>query len=454
MSNLKEYREKIREPYWREVADNIGGKLGDELVLALKELYEIYTDDMLDWYAELYDPNTGAFFYSKSARDNEFVVHNGRSYRLLPDAESMCQAFHHTVSMGITNDWREFFPKEILDKSVRFIRGLQDENGFFYHPQWGKEMVDSHVNRRSRDLVWCGNFLNDMKVQPIYDTPNGIKGERSAKFISEAEDGKAEEPKGPFIAEHFRTKEKYLEYLSGLDMKHNSYHCGNLLVTQLSQICTRDKQLEEAGADYRLLEMTVDWLDAQLNPITGHWDDKAGYYGVNGLLKTVSFYNTAKRPLLYPEAAARSAMDAMTDTAELSGIVDIFNTFWAVNNVCYNLRNCGFADGDERADKIKAELMSRSPELVRISRDKALPFKKPDGSFSYCPKMSSPTSQDMPVAIYGSYEGDINGNGLASVGLIEKMAGSLGISVKMPPLFSDKDGERYRAMLIERERKG
>jgi hypothetical protein len=200
--------------------------------------------------------------------------------------------------------------------------------------------------------------------------------------------------------------------------------------------------------------MTVDWLDAQLNPITGHWDDKAGYYGVNGLLKTVSFYNTAKRPLLYPEAAARSAMDAMTDTAELSGIVDIFNTFWAVNNVCYNLRNCGFADGDERADKIKAELMSRSPELVRISRDKALPFKKPDGSFSYCPKMSSPTSQDMPVAIYGAYEGDINGNGLASVGLIEKMAGSLGISVKMPPLFSDKDGERYRAMLVERERKG
>ena len=450
---LKEYREKNREAGWREVADNIGGKLGLELVDALKELYAIYTDDMLDWYAELYDPNTGAFYYSKSARDNEFVEYHGKQYRLLPDAESMCQAFHHTVSMGLTNDWREFFPKEILAKSVDFVRGLQDVNGFFYHPQWGKELPDKYINRRSRDLVWCGNFLKDMNAMPIYDTPNGIKGERSA-IATVTADVKNEGPAQPFIAEHFSTKKKYLEYLSGLDMKHNSYHCGNLLVTQLSQICARDKQLEEEGADYSLLTMTVDWLDAQLNPVTGHWDDDAGYYGVNGLLKTLSFYNTAKRPFLYPEAAARSAMDAMTATDELGAIVDIFNTFWAVNNVCYNLRNCGFADGEERANKIKAELMSRSPELVRISRDKALPFKKPDGSFSYCPKTSSPTSQDMPVAIRGSYEGDINGNGLSSIGLIEKMAGSLGISVKMPPLFSDKDGERYRALLIEREKRG
>ncbi|MBQ8583500.1 MAG: hypothetical protein IJ488_02690 [Clostridia bacterium] len=450
--NLKEYRENRREPFWQAIRDEVGGKLGGEMVEEFKKLYDLYTEDMLDWYIELYDRETGAFYYSKSARDNDTVTHKGKVFKLLPDVESMCQAHGHAVSLGLCSDWRKFFPANILEKSVNFVRGIQDENGFFYHPQWGKEAIDNQVNRRSRDLVWCSKFLTAMNRAPIYDTPNGMVGEKRAKSVPSADGEASVAPDGPYIAEHFRSKERFLEYLSGLDMKTQSYHHGNLLVTQLSQITARDRQLEAEGADYRILDLTVDWLDSQLDPNTGHWNKEANYYGVNGLLKTISFYNTARRQLLYPEAAAKSAIDAMTSTEELSGIVDIFNTFWAVNQVCYNLRNCGFENGEKRAKAIKDHLLGRAPELINAARLKAAPFKKPDGSFSYCPKMSSPTSQDMPVAIRGSYEGDVNGNGLASVGLITRLAESLGITSKMPTLFSELDGERYLKMLIAKDR--
>ena len=49
----------------------IGGnkELADEIYKSIKNIYELYTDDMISWMANLYDPDTGGLYYSNSARN-------------------------------------------------------------------------------------------------------------------------------------------------------------------------------------------------------------------------------------------------------------------------------------------------------------------------------------------------------------------------------------------------
>lgn len=54
---------------------------------------------------------------------------------------------------------------------------LQAPNGFFYHPQWPKELVDSKISRRSRDLDRAELLLRSAGMKPTYDTPNGTAGD-------------------------------------------------------------------------------------------------------------------------------------------------------------------------------------------------------------------------------------------------------------------------------------
>lgn len=457
--DIKEIREKYRRDKWRAIEDSFDGDPalgrghGRLVVDALRDFYSIYSDEVFEWFSSLYDPTVGAFYYSPSARDNDTVTdRRGRTFPLLPDAESTCQAFAFARGSGMMEGVEkpiEFFPRELLDRFTAFVRGMQRENGYFYHPQWG-DAIDKQLNRRARDLVWCGKYLEAVGAVPVYDTPSGIKGEKSALAVA-----KEEKPKAVVATpEHLLSKEAFLSYLGTLDMANRSYHHGNELITQLSQITARDKVLSEQGADYRLLDIVVDWLTEQINPATGHWHAEANYYGVNGLLKTLSFFNT--KGVLYPCAlrAAKSAACAIVSPEPMTGIVDIYNAWWVFGNLSYNLRHFGGEEGNAIAESLKTEVRASAPALIRRSAEKLLPFRKAGGSFSYCPDMSSPTSQDMPVAIYGTPEGDINATGIGHNGARKHIFNCLGIGELTPPLFVKEDGVKFVGMLEERLKNG
>ena len=442
--HFKEYRNNVREPMWRALAD-AAGEGGSQIAAELRELYEIYDDSVLDWYVSLYDAKTGGFYYSVSARDNDFVEFNGKKFPLLPDFESTIQAFEFLSHSGMTKNFYQSLPKTVIDKATEFIKGMQHENGYFYHPQWGKEEVDKRLNRRARDLVWAANHFRNIGAMPKYDTPNGLKGESS--LVSEKTE---EAPKPEIIHEvpkHLENKRAFMDYLDSLDMANRSYHCGNMLVTQLSQITQRDKELSAAGESYSLLQICVDWLDERIHPETGHWHSKADYYGVNGFLKTHSMYNAAGRPIPYPEAAAQSTIDAIASAEPMTAVVDVFNAWWAFAGISYNLRHFGGEGGNARADAILKQLHLGAPAAIRGSKEKIARFKKADGSFSYLPTMSSPTSQDMPVAIYGTNEGDINATGISINGYTNRICDCLGLHDYKPPMFMECDFERYLEML-------
>ena len=69
---------------------------GADIASALREMHALMTDgDVVSWFANLYDPETGGFYYSNSARDTE---------GFLPDLESTRQTMSFFFSSGMANE--------------------------------------------------------------------------------------------------------------------------------------------------------------------------------------------------------------------------------------------------------------------------------------------------------------------------------------------------------------
>ena len=157
------------EKDWIKLKERAGAPLAD----AVKKLYSLYGEDMLDWFAEVYDPGTGGFYASVSGRD-------GVSFG--PDIQCTAQALKFMVNSGLTRDagadLKEVLPEDMQHRLIYFTKSLQDpENGYFYHKQWGREGTDSKLSRRGRDLSFATVVFTELGSAPTYDTPNGLKGD-------------------------------------------------------------------------------------------------------------------------------------------------------------------------------------------------------------------------------------------------------------------------------------
>ena len=85
VARLKEQAEPEVDKAWNDLASAVGDN-GDEFVEAMKQLYTLSTDNLISWFANLYDPAIGGYYYSNSGRD---------TYGFLPDIESTNQATNY-----------------------------------------------------------------------------------------------------------------------------------------------------------------------------------------------------------------------------------------------------------------------------------------------------------------------------------------------------------------------
>jgi len=455
--------EKTKEKYYKALSDKVGGKQGERIAEAIRDMYTLYTPEMIDWFASLYDPTVGGYYYSNGARDNEKIYYQGAMYNLLPDTESTEQALRFINTSGLLGDGtlKEKLPSWMREQIVRYIKGLQHPNGFFYNPQWPKELADSKLSRRARDLNWCVSILENLGSAPTYDTPTGIKGdgldvdgravERSTVSPSSARE---ETPRGSVaIPKELESKNSFIEYLSSLDIKHESYSVGNTLTSIAGQIIYRDKELLAQGADYSLCKIVIDWLNENQNPENGLWHGKADYYGVNGLMKTSGVYGKIGVLMPHADKAVRSAIDAISTDETPNAVTCIYNTWFAVTRIKRHLREYGGEEGKRMSDKIVADLRETAPETIRITKEKLAVFAKPYGSFSYTPMASAARSQGMPVTFNGAFEGDVNATIICSSDILSYMYSALELSDVKVPIYSTEDFERYVAILEKRKAK-
>ena len=72
-----------------------------------------------------------------------------------------------------------------------------------------------------------------------------------------------------------------------------------------------------------------------------------------------------------------------------------------------------------------------------------------DGSFSYSRSGSTSTAQGCPIAVPGSCEGDINGNGIATLALTQHILMALEAKEYMVPFYTEAERRMFVNILEE-----
>ena len=444
--NTIEYQRELDEveveAQYRRLYEEILAATGDEssaneVYNEIRTLYSLYGDGLISWLANLYDPEIGGFYYSNSARD---------TVGYLPDIESTGQAFSIMVASGLCSNAE--IPQWMADAAVRFVKSLQDPNGYFYHPQWGKQATDANTTRRSRDVGKAIGVLNRFGASPTYDTPTGVKGD-GVKYDGTLVASLQQRPSSAVISAslitlmgsvsyegtYLESKASFKTWLDGLDLNstpYQTYSTGNYLSTQASEIKARDKELSAKG-EGGLVKMLTDWLEAEQSPITGLFTglDYAEMDGVNGLFKISSAYSTLEQPLKYPVEALQSVMEVLeTITPESTvRIADTFNVWSTFDEIRTNVKKYS-QNEDEIAgvEEFFENLVSNSAMAIRNSTRCLAAFVRDDGSMSWSKLYSASTSQGMPVAVPNSVEGDVNAVALGGVGTVEGIMDMLGFT--------------------------
>ncbi len=406
----------------KEAVDKKGAD-GDAFVLAMKDYYEAFDEEVLTWLAKLYDAKAGGFYYSNSARDNDTVEFQGKIYELLPDIESTLQALNFLIHTKVIEGFFAF-PEKMRKQIASFVHSLQDEkSGYILHPQWGELAGDA---RRGRDLTWAKVLMSELGSELPYALPG-----ESKKSSSSGVEKKTELP------EHLRTKEAFLSYLSALEWKTGGqcYVNGNRVNAQIATI-------KEAG----LLDAAVEFFNSIQNAETGFWGNDVDYDAVNGYMKITTVYVSAGALIPNIKKAIGSIMDCLSSETEVGTATWQYNTWFSIRNIVSSLRKCG-EDGNKTADELVREALIGAPRALRATKKKVLAFKKADHAFSYYPHRAAPYSQGMPVCIPDLAEGDVNATSICIGGTLICIYEALELFDYLVSPFSEGAYERFLAAL-------
>lgn len=388
-----------------------------EIYDELKRADELCGKSVLNWLASLYDPKSGGFYYSLSARDNE---------GFLPDLESTYQAIYLLQLGGMYETGavpEEIMPREIQDGLARFAREMQDDSdGYFYHPQWGKKVSSS---RQGRDLNWAKGLVGKFGGGRYkYLLPE----ERIKKS---AESTAKKESAAPGVAEHFSSRERFIAYLDSLDFEAGGWASGNLLNAQGAQI-------HAAGFS----DLAREYVASKQNKETGLWGKGLNYMATNAAMKLSSRFSSD-----HPYPNFDKMLDSVIYIIKNEGIpiyiTDVWNPLVTINQA---KGTYGGLAG--MSDELRKKLFDSLPEIIRISVDNSLLFKKSDGAFGYNRLQGQKTSQGAIVST-GANESDVNATLAACTSMRSSLWGL--IEQKAPPIYKD-DAQYFMNMLTERRK--
>ena len=477
--------EKLRREALEREADfaEVEQLLGKDAADALRDHYALFDDRYYRWLASLFDPKIGGFYYSKSAQNTDGY---------LPDLESTKQALAFFSNSGMTRNYEtiyDAYPEWMRERIINFVKPMQcPEDGYFYHPQWGKNIISS---RQGRDLGWATSTLKDFRDKPKWDTPNGHKGEFGPppERAGAAEQGTAQSAaQGAAVyPERLRTVADFRKYLvcelngneDPSDLTPNlirtkSYPIGNGMNATTGQIKQRERLGIETGelidsdgdgiADNGFIATFCEVYGAWQLPYNGLWEpchsvdadgniveDEGGdphYNAINGLMKLSTSYNALGVRMPYAKQALQSAIKMAAFLGEHedgrpgpdvmgkrpNGSVDVYNPWVAVQAIFANLDK--FYTKEERLE-LQQTLKENAAAMIRTTTKKSVSFAKEDGSYGYTWQYSPARSQNAPVAVPETVEGDINGGCIAVSGITRNMCAGLG--VKNIPIFRDSD---------------
>lgn len=400
---LRKIRNEKRERDFEALVPFMGDKSVDEI----RKIYTMFDERMLIWYAGLWEPEIGGFYYSNSARDYE---------GFLPDLESTNQAigFIATQCRLIKNNEMPItvLPEKIAKKICNWAYGLQDEDGYFYHPQWGKVIPET---RKGRDHMAAWRLIEPLGVE--------------CKYVRPTKRPKVGEKKA-VLPDFLASTDALISWLDTQKIEERSYQFGHYINSTSGHFFT-------AGQEY--IDTLIKWLNEHQNPENGLWEPKVTYNAVSGLMKLGLCYPDFGGALPYPEKSFESAVSAVLSDEPVTFGCEFYNAWAAINASIKSMEHSGET---ELADKCRKRLLEMAPKMIRVTGEKMAKCRVSDGSFAYFTEESGkacPKSQGVPVALDHIREGDINGNGCSTQAPLRHMFSAFG--AESPAFFCEEDAE-------------
>ena len=410
---------------------------------AVKDFYEEFYDPeaMIRWWAGLYDPDLGAFYYANSARDT-------KGY--LPDMESTYQIVQRLRVLDPNSDLANFLGPDITAKMITFYQSKQDpDDGYFYHPQWSKAVSRRNEMRYTRDQDWAITVLGWLHSAPLYPTAlDRAAGTADVVDVTVARLASYAGLQPAQAADWQPNVQSVTSYVTNLLNTKTCESWSNTLQTQLSAF-------EATG----MLDAVLDVLDAKINPDYGLWvsrydSSKDRYYNLMktptsevpyGIFtcayKVMIMYNAGHRLVPHASKMVANAIKAINSRDPGARVTYIFNPWATLGNVRENLVYYGtsamVADYDAQ---IKANVITMLDSL-KGSLGK---YKRADGSYSYLQSGSQSTIYGTQVST-GAKEGDVNGNNLV-VSFAMHICHTIGLQ-HMIPVFGNEHGKLMQELL-------
>ncbi|MBQ7387197.1 MAG: hypothetical protein IJW03_03425 [Clostridia bacterium] len=469
------------ERYWLALS----AMATEDEVSALRSLYSYYEGEkIVDWMANLYDPDRGAFYYSISARDNA---------GFLPDVESTRQVTQLIASSGGMKH-RNDLPAEIKEKILEFTLNMQSPtDGYFYHEQWAQDKSKLNTDRYGRDISSALGIISDLNIDldgdgieddvyPLYCAPNGTKCARHY--------GKDEECSFPVATSYYTDRiaasvtTSLTEGVSAAVSRAQNSYVSATAVSSHPDYSSREafrawlleynaSIKEDSGKAHNLSaiageirahgydDIVVDHLKQVQEEVyqeqlaageepTGLWQRNVNYKAVWGLLKYASYYNNSYHGAMdwkYIPHIINTCIKVIAMPLEDGAVAanDIYNMWQGILRVINHVKTYY---GDSKVNEIYMQVRENAAELISNSLVKLEPFKRNDGSFSYRSTGNSLSTIYGTAISLGLVEGDVNAVSLCCQ-MYEAIYTALGYSTV--PLFSRADGERFVDTLLHCE---
>ena len=448
--------EYLDELAWAEIKADAS----PEVYAALKKLNSFIDGSAIaDWMADLYDPYIcvcgkcaeegkeiacygAGFYYSISGRD-----YSG----FLPDIESTVQLLRWLEANGAFenygNKYVNAIPESVKTKLIQYAQALQDkDDGYFYHPQWGKNIT---ISRKGRDLSWAKSLLSILGAKPLYKLPTDSSGEPEATAhlaspLASSVVMPVDAATDAFEAS-LKSEETYLAWLyeNTKDIKTNSEGAhtvasawGQIKAAGYAQVTyeyynrIQTEVYEEQKAAYE--------ADPVNNPEpTGTFQRTADYKAVWGLLKINSVFSDTGNDFKYHAEKIKTCIKViLLDPDGISYAAnDIYNMWQSVGLIISNAKK----HHPEIVSELYALFDVGTVEMIECSIAKLRKFKKDDGGFSITVNDNVTLMYGAPVAM-GVKESDVNGTALAC-SMYRAVFEALGYN---PVQLCDyRDGERF-----------
>ncbi len=446
---LEERGNRIREEQWKTLEEKIGPEYGPEVVASMRNLYELYRPEAVSWLANLYDADIGGFYFSNSARNTE---------GFLPDIESTYTALSLVEATGMAemfdNDYSKALPAEMLQKIGKWIQSLQDEDGYFYHPQWPKEFLKERglQSRMTRDLNSARTVLRKLGLPEIHPASSlGLSGRLSAGRDVVTAVSKLIPTSG--MLGQFESVEKFQEHIDKYDAEVEAIKDPDERAYKLYAIGNEFQSVTGMVKDNpEFVTILHQFFEKHQDPNTGTWSSVPTYNAANGLHKIAHIYNSLGLELKYIDQMIVTMINILSrdvTTDPIDAGVQVYNAWSSIEYIYENIRRCSAnpQEAEKKLDEVKQYVYANITKAIDATASQIAGFIREDGSSGYNRNGSTSTAQGCPVAVSGSVEGDVNGYCIVVTDIIRYIVGALDLPEYEVKLFSEKERVEFVRIL-------